>query len=105
MKIDRESPSRKVSYSLSSLLSISQQRHQDRLLKMETVLRLVIHDRARSIQHLVGDLFATVRRQTVHDEHIRLGPMDERRIDLEPVEVPPALRPLGLLAHAGPDIG
>src|SRR2546428_13671858 len=50
----------------------SQQRQDDRLLGVEPVLRLVERDRARAVEHRIGDLLAPVGGQAVHDQHRRL---------------------------------
>src|SRR5690606_7787398 len=43
---------------------------QDRLLDVKAVLGLVEHHRLRAVDHLVGDLVATVRRQAVHEKSV-----------------------------------
>src|SRR5256884_4639173 len=72
----------------------SQQRQDDRLLRVKPILRLVERDRVRAVEHGVGDLLAPVGRQAVHHEHRGLGESDDRFVDLIAAErfLPP--RPL-----------
>ena len=46
------------------------QEHQQRLLRVQPVLRLVPHRRPRTVEHLVGDLPAAVRRQAVQHDRV-----------------------------------
>ena len=78
---------------------------QQGLLHVHPVLRLLEDARLRALEHVLGDLLAPVRRQTV--EHHRTGPRagEQRGVD---GEAPEGLQPrggLGLLPHAGPDVG
>src|SRR5580698_1045718 len=46
---------------------------QNALLRMQPVLGLVEHHRVRAVDHLVGDLLATMGGQAVHEDRVRLG--------------------------------
>src|SRR5881409_2856780 len=64
----------------------SQQRQDDRLLGVETVLRLVEGDRVRAVEHRVGDLLAAMGGQAVHDQHRGLREAHDRLVDLVAAE-------------------
>ena len=72
---------------------------------MKPVLRLIEDHRVRTINDLVGDLFAPVSGQAVHHDSVIFGQSDEFRIDRESGERLPPLRGLLLLPHAGPGVG
>src|SRR4051795_3926259 len=62
--------------STHQVLVFTYQQRQNGLLRVQAVLRLVEDDRMWSVHHLVGDLLAAVRRQAVHDDHVRPGKRD-----------------------------
>src|SRR5580704_12074333 len=76
-----------------------------RLLRMQPVLGLIEHDRARSVEHVIGDFLAAMCRQAMHDERALARILHQRVVDLESLEVAPALRSLFLAAHRGPGVG
>ncbi len=76
-----------------------------RLLRMQPVLGLIEHHRLRSVEHLVGDFLAAMGRQAMHHERALARILQQRVVDLEPLEVAPALRRFLLVAHRGPGIG
>src|SRR5437870_4854933 len=82
----------------------SQQVEDDRLLRVEAILRLVEHDAGLAIEHTVRDLFAAVRGQAVHHQRPRVGEAEQRLVDLIAAERLQALLALSLLPHAGPDV-
>ena len=57
------------------------------------------------VEHVVADLLAPVGRQTVHEERIGLGVVEQRRRHLVAVEGRPAVGFLALVPHRRPDIG
>src|SRR5262245_3141894 len=83
----------------------SEQVEDHRLLGVQTVFRLIEHDRLGAIEHLVGDLLAAVRGQTVHDDGARLGEADDRVVELVTAERLLPLHLLCLLAHRRPHVG
>src|SRR5215475_1321755 len=64
----------------------SQQVQDHRLLRVQTILRLIEHDGAGAVEHRVGDLLAPVRGQAVHDERAGLGEADDRLVELVAAE-------------------
>src|SRR3984957_2467898 len=77
---------------------------QNPLLRVQPVLGLVEHDRLRAVDHFVGDLFAAMGRQAVHEDGVRLGAGHQPRIDLvalEQVMAPGAVA----IAHGDPGVG
>src|SRR5262249_24485732 len=64
----------------------SQQIQDHRLLRVQTILRLIEHDGARAIEHRVGDLLTPVCGQAVHDKRARLGEAEDRLVDLVAAE-------------------
>ena len=56
------------------------------LLGMQAIFRLVEHHRLRSVDHLVGNLLAAMRRQAVHEQCVRLGLRHQAGIDLVALE-------------------
>src|SRR5437899_1922465 len=83
----------------------SQQRQDDRLLGVETVLRLVEGDRVRAVEHRVGDLLAAMGGQAVHDQHRGLREAHDRLVDLVAAERLLTPHSLRLLSHARPHVG
>src|ERR1700726_1206697 len=55
---------------------------QNPLLCVEPVLGLVEHHRLRAVDHVVGDLFAAMSRQAVHEEGVGLGARNKPGITL-----------------------
>ena len=49
---------------------------------MQSILRLVDDNRLRTIQHLGTDFFTPVGGQTVHDDRIWLGAMQQAAVHL-----------------------
>src|SRR5882672_6047569 len=78
---------------------------EQRLLRVQAVLRLVPHHALRAVDHLGRHLFAAMRRQAVHEESVLLRRAHHVGVDLPVVERAPALLVLGLEAHRGPDVG
>src|SRR3984957_8745380 len=68
-------------------------------LRMQPVLSLIKHDRSRPVDHVVGDFLAAMRRQAMHHDRTLARILQQRVIDLEPLEVAPALHRLLLAAH------
>src|SRR2546427_1119031 len=56
---------------------------QDRLLRMQTVLRLIEDDGLGPVDHLVRDLQSTLGRQAMHHDRNLLRGLDECGVDLE----------------------
>ena len=54
----------------------------DRLLRVQPVLRLHKHQRPWRVDDIIGNFIATVRRQAVQKDGIRLGAAEQSRIDL-----------------------
>src|SRR5262245_29752950 len=59
---------------------------EDALLRVQTVLGLVEHDRLRTVDDLVGDLVAAMGGQAVHEQCIRLGQRHQPGVDLIALE-------------------
>src|SRR5208282_3216310 len=76
-----------------------------RLLRMQPILGLIKHDGARSVDHLDGDFLAAMRRQAMHYDRALARILQQRVVDLEPLEVAPALRRFFLTAHRSPGVG
>src|SRR5512145_30649 len=76
----------------------------DRLLRVQPVLRLVERDRPRAVEHGVGDLLPAVRGQAVHDEGGRFGEAEHRLVELVAAERLEPLLALRLLSHARPHV-
>src|ERR1035437_8104362 len=76
-----------------------------RLLRMQPILGLIKHDGARPIDHVVGDFLAAMRRQAMHYDRALARILQQRVVDLEPLEVAPALRRFFLTAHRSPRVG
>src|SRR5256712_3741885 len=77
---------------------------QDRLLRMQTVLRLIEDDGLGPVDHLVRDLESSMGRQAMHHDRILLRVIDECGVDLVQAEHLLAFLFLFLLAHRNPDI-
>src|SRR5690242_4074166 len=81
----------------------SQQVQDDGLLGVQAVFRLVEHDRARTVEHGVGDLLTAVGGQAVHDYGTRLGEPDNCLVQLISAERLLPSHLFGFLPHRGPD--
>jgi hypothetical protein len=77
---------------------------QNPLLRVQPVLGLVEHHRMRAVDHFVGDLFAAMRRQAMHEDGVRLGARHQPRIDLIALEQVMAARAVAI-AHGDPGVG
>src|SRR5580704_17812481 len=77
---------------------------QNPLLRVQPVLGLVEHHRLRAVDHLVGDLFAAMGRQAVHEDGAGLGACHQPRIDLIALEQVMAPRAVAV-AHGDPGTG
>src|SRR5690606_27452740 len=78
---------------------------EERLLSVEPILRLVPDAALRAVDDLGADLLAAMGGEAMEEDPALRGPSHERLVDQETGEgLPPGLR-LGLLAHAGPDVG
>src|SRR5262249_56509833 len=88
----------------SSLLlaSVAEQPGQERLLRVQAVLRLI--PGGAGVQYLIGDLLATVRGQAVQDNHVRLGAREQVTVDLVRAEGRHPVEPLGLPAPRRPGV-
>src|SRR5437867_1365862 len=82
----------------------SEEPAQKSLLRVQAVLRLIEHRALRTVDHLVGDLLAAMRRKVVQDDRVRFRPREKRRVELEPLERATATLVLLFLTHAGPHI-
>src|SRR5687767_13948456 len=78
---------------------------EQRLLRMQAVLRLVPDGALRPVDDLGGDFLAAMRRQAVHEERVLFRRAHHLRVDLPVAKRPPALLVLGLEPHRGPDVG
>src|SRR6266581_2150850 len=89
----------------SDIVDLAAEKLEDhRLLGVQPVFGLVEDDRLRSVDDGVGDLFAPVRGQAVHEDRGPVGEAQERRTHLiaaEGLEPPFALL---FLSHADPHV-
>src|SRR5215207_7569546 len=53
---------------------------EDALLSVQAVLGFIKHHRLRAINHIIGDLLAAMRRQTMHEQRARLRLGQQPRI-------------------------
>ncbi len=72
---------------------------------MQAVFRLVEHDGARRINHLIGDFQAAVSGEAVEEHGARLGVGHQIGVDLVRRKNGGARLGFAFLPHAGPDIG
>src|SRR5580700_901530 len=72
---------------------------------MEAVFSLIEYQRARTVEHLVGDFLTAMGRQTVHHDRPAARVAEQFAVDLEGLEVAPPLGRLLLVAHRGPGVG
>ena len=63
-------------------LRYTKQPRQNRLLRMQAIVRLWEDHRMRTIRHIIGQFVVAMRRQTVHDDHILIRFTHQLRIDL-----------------------
>src|SRR6185503_6716555 len=74
------------------------------LLGMQSVLGLVEYDRLRTVDDLVRDLVATVRRQAMHEDRVGPGVLHQPGIDLIGLEQ--IVAPLAVaVSHRDPGVG
>src|SRR5206468_5423102 len=90
---------------VESVSDASEEPRKDRLLRVQTVLRLIEDDRPRAVHHLVRDFQTAMRREAVHHDRVPLRVVEELRIDLERPEHFLALLFLFFLAHRDPNVG
>src|SRR3990172_6998350 len=81
-----------------------EQRHEERLLRVQAVLRLIPHDGLRPVRDLVRDLESAVRGGAVHDHRVVLRLVHELLVHLVRLEDPLPFRLLLLHAHGDPDV-
>jgi hypothetical protein len=72
---------------------------------MQPVFGLVPHRAAQTVDHLVGDLMAAVRRKAVQHNRVRIGQCQELGIDLKWPERLQAVSAVVLLTHRCPGVG
>src|SRR5204862_6421658 len=80
-------------------LALHLSEHQEleqRLLRVQAVLRLVPDDALRAVDHLRGDFLAAVRRQAVHEDRLLPRRAHHLGSDLPIAERAPALLVFGL---------
>src|SRR3990172_540149 len=85
--------------------SVLDEPFEDGHLDVETVLRLVEDGGSRPLDHLVRDLLAPVGGEAMHHDPPATRLPQQRRVDAIPLEGGAPLPALGLLPHAGPDVG
>src|SRR3989304_3373380 len=85
--------------------SVLDEPFEDGHLDVETVLRLVEDGGSRPLDHLVRDLLAPVGGEAMHHDRPAIRLPQPRRVDAIPLEGGAPLPALGLLPHAGPDVG
>src|SRR3989441_3414080 len=90
---------------VESVSDASEEPRKDRLLRVQTVLRLIEGDGPRAVHHLVRDFKTAMRREAMHHDRVTLRMVEELRIDLEGPEHFLALLFLFFLAHRDPDVG
>ena len=78
---------------------------EQRLLRVQAVLRLIEHHRDRRLDHFVADLLAAMRGQAVHEERAGLGQRHHRFVHLVALEGLLALGVFDFLAHRRPHVG
>ena len=72
---------------------------------MQTVLRLVEHRACWAVDHVVGDLIATVGRQAVQDDRVDVRRGEEVGVDLIGPERRTTVLTVVLLSHRHPGVG
>src|SRR3982751_2283725 len=92
-------------YRRANSLYEPEQEKQQRFLRVQPVLGLVPHRGVRSVDDLVGDLLATMGRQTMQDDHVRRREVDELVVDLVGGEDQRPFRRFVVSPHARPDVG
>src|SRR2546430_14678244 len=90
-----------VAFIASSPPSFEQPAEQ-RFLRVHAVLRLIEHRALRSVDDLVGDLFATMGRQVMQDDRTALPPAEQRRGQLKAPQGTTPSPALPLLTPARP---
>src|ERR1700733_11724045 len=77
---------------------------QDAFLRVQTVFGFVEYDRVRAVHHLVGDFFAAVCRQAMHEQRIRLGARHQPCVVLVVLEQVMAAGTVAV-SHRNPRVG
>ena len=85
-------------------LRISQQVRQNRFLRMHTVMRFGKDAGLWAILNFVGDFLSAMRRETVHDDTVRVGGGDQFPVDLIGREDFFAFGFFAFLSHADPGV-
>lgn len=85
-------------------LRISQQVRQNRFLRMHTVMRFGEDAGPWAILNFVGDFLSAMRRETVHDDTVRVGGGDQFPVDLIGREDFFAFGFFAFLSHADPGV-
>ena len=88
-----------------SAVAAAQQKNHQRLLRVQTVLRLVKDYGLRAIEHRVGNFGVAMRGQAVHEHGVRRGMGHQCLVDLVRLEDRRPLGHLMLEAHAGANVG
>src|SRR5690242_15079666 len=83
----------------------AEQHQQNGFLYVQAILGLIENDRAGRIDHRTAHLFSAMRRQTMHEQSVGRGMVEQLLIHLIWAEDILALRSFALLAHAGPHVG
>src|SRR5262245_10203794 len=83
----------------------AEQQRQQRLLRMQAVLRLVPHGRPRAVEHVRRDLLARVGGEAVQNDRVRAREAEQRVVEAVRLQVAEALAPRRLLAEGDPDVG
>src|ERR1019366_6876488 len=84
---------------------LRQQPFEQRLLRVQAVLRLLPHDAGRPFDNFVSDFLAPVRRQTVQHHGFGVGFAHEFLVEAIADESAPASLHFGFLAHRGEHVG
>src|SRR5205807_4176675 len=80
------------------------QQLEQRLLRVQAVLRLVPHRGALAVEDAGGDLLAGVRQKAVERNRLRAGAREERLVEAIWLERGPEGGGARLVAHAHPDV-
>src|ERR1019366_7405694 len=84
---------------------LRQQPFEQRLLRVQAVLRLLPHDAGRPFDNFVSDFLAPVRRPTVQHHGFGVGFAHEFLVEAIADESAPASLHFGFLAHRGEHVG
>src|SRR4051812_33173222 len=91
--------------SRKTMNAAAEQHHQNGLLHVQAVFRLVEYNGSRRIDHGISNFFATVRWQTMHEQSRWRGSGEELVVHLICAESLFPLCRFTLLAHTGPGVG